>query len=88
MAIFVCGDEYKKHEKARLDADPGNAEAIEELVTVEGLVNTNWDTKGDAYVNDVLNVSMEDVRVLVKKALERCDTEMESCGKNGGRLST
>lgn len=66
----VGSEAFIKEFKARLDQDPGNADSTEELVCVEGIVNTNWDTKGDAYVNDLLQIQPAKLRDLVVEALK------------------
>lgn len=66
----VNSDVFVKENKEHLEKDQGNPEIIEELVTVEGLVNADWTTKGDALVNDYLQIPAEDLKDLVKKALK------------------
>jgi len=63
----VRTDDFIKESKRRMQE--GNAEATEELVTVEGLVNADWTTKGDAFVNDVLQLPAEDLKSLISSAL-------------------
>ena len=66
----VTADGFIKKNKYLLDKDPGNHELTEELVAVEGTVNTNWDDKGDAYVNDLLGIKLGDLQHMVNEALK------------------
>lgn len=67
---MVSSDAFIKENKSHLEKDQGNAEVIEELVTVEGLVNADWTSKGDAFVNDLLQLPTESLKDLVTKALK------------------
>ncbi|KAK5937146.1 hypothetical protein PMZ80_010687 [Knufia obscura] len=66
----VSSDVFIKENKEHLDKDQGNPEVIEHLVTVEGLVNADWTNKGDAFVNDLLQLPKEDLKDLVTRALK------------------
>jgi len=66
----VNSDAFVKENKDHLEKDKGNAETIEELVTVEGLVNADWTTKGDAFVVDFLGLPAESLDDLVRRALK------------------
>lgn len=66
----VSADEFIKKNKQILDNDPGNHEITEELVAVEGTVNTNWDDKGEAYVNDLLEIPLGNLQEMVREALK------------------
>lgn len=66
----VSSDDYIREQKALLtgDADQDH-EATEELVSVEGIVNADWQCKGDAFVNDLLGMPRRDLDELVKTSL-------------------
>lgn len=63
-------DEFIKQYQEMLKQKPGDHDITEELVTVGGIVGTNWDSKGDAFVNDLLDMPRVDLRQLVEEALE------------------
>lgn len=65
----VKADDFISEHKAKLKQNPDDHEATEDLVTVGGIINTNWDTKGDAYVNDLLGLQLKEHRKLVEEAL-------------------
>ncbi|KAK4947003.1 hypothetical protein LTR10_014145 [Elasticomyces elasticus] len=65
----VSSDEYIKKNKALLTGKGDDGVATEELVSVEGIVNADWEKKGDAFVNEVLGMPKRDLDQLVKEAL-------------------
>lgn len=65
----VSSDEYIKKNKALLTGNGDDQDVTEELVSVEGIVNADWEKKGDAFVNDVLGMPKRDLDQLVKEAL-------------------
>lgn len=65
----VGADAFIKEKKAHLKAHPGDHDTTEEIVAVGGIINTNWDTKGDRYVNDLLNMPNVGLKQLVTEAL-------------------
>ncbi|KAK5084441.1 hypothetical protein LTR05_005517 [Lithohypha guttulata] len=67
----VKADDFISEHKAKLKQNPDDHEATEDLVTVGGIINTNWDTKGDAYVNDLLGLQLKEHRKLVEEALRQ-----------------
>jgi uncharacterized protein YbjT (DUF2867 family) len=64
----VDSEDYIKEVKREADRDPGNAEAIENLVSVVGIVDANWESKGD-FANGLLGVEDEDLDQVIKKVL-------------------
>lgn len=65
----VSSDAFIKEKKAYLKENPGDHDTTEDLVAVGGIINTNWDTKGDLYVNDLLQMPNVGLRQLVVEAL-------------------
>ena len=68
---YVNSDEFIKENKEKLAKDPGNHDFTEELVSVEGIVNTNFDEKGDLFVNDLLDLPDENIKLQVQQSLEK-----------------
>lgn len=62
--------EFIKKHKSLLEEKPGDHDITEELVTVGGIIGTDWDTKGDAFVNDLLSMPQEGLEDLVRQALQ------------------
>lgn len=62
-------DAYIKKNKALLTGNGDDHDFVEELVSVEGIVNADWESKGDAFVNDALGMPKRSLDELVKKAL-------------------
>lgn len=65
----VNSEDFIREKKAYLKEKPGDHETTEDLVAVGGITNTNWDTKGDAYVNDLLEMPQVGLKQLVAEAL-------------------
>ncbi|KAI1628806.1 NmrA-like family protein [Exophiala viscosa] len=65
----VSSEEYIQKNKAQLTGKGDDGEATEELVSVEGIVNADWEKKGDAFVNEVLGMPKRTLDQLVKEAL-------------------
>lgn len=65
----VTSDDFIKENKESLRLKPGDHDITENLVTVGGIINTDWDTKGDLYVNDLLGLPVRDLKQLVAEAL-------------------
>lgn len=65
----VSSDDFIRDKKAYLKEHPGDHDTTEDLVAVGGIINTNWDTKGDRYVNDLLNMPDVGLKQLVAEAL-------------------
>lgn len=65
----VKSDDFIREKKAKLKEDPNDHETTEELVAVGGISNTNWDTKGDLFVNDLLRMPNVGLKQLVTEAL-------------------
>lgn len=61
-------EEFIREEKAKVDADPEDHVALEELVSVVGIVDANWEGKKD-FANELLGLEMEDLDQVVKKVL-------------------
>lgn len=61
--------EYIGNEKNVLDEDPKNAEATENMVGVLGVVDANWEGKGD-FANGLLKLGEEDLERVVKKVVQ------------------
>ena len=59
---------YLKEMKRKLDIDPQNAKTIEELVSVEGIVDSNWEGKED-FANSLLDLQDEQVDHVIKKVI-------------------
>ena len=66
----VKSEDFIREYKDKLQQDPGNHDVTEELVTVGGIVRTNWDDRGDAYVNDLVGLSLRDLKSSVQEALK------------------
>lgn len=62
--------EFIKKYKTLLVEKPGDHDITEELVTVGGIIGTDWETKGDAFVNDLLDMPQENLEDLVRQALQ------------------
>ena len=58
----VRSEDFTKHKKA--EADAGDAEAIEELVSVLGITRANWEGK---LANDLLKLKAEDLQTVVSE---------------------
>lgn len=63
---IVESEEYIKEKRA--EADKGDAEAVEELVAILGILRSNW--KGDkAFANELLGLKEENMDEVVKQVL-------------------
>lgn len=67
--MIVNSDDFIKENKAKLKKNPDDHETTEELVSVEGIVNTNFDGKGDAFVNDLVGLPKQSLKQQVEEAL-------------------
>lgn len=65
----VSSKAFIKEKKAHLSSNPDDHETTEELVAVGGIINTDWDTKGNRYVNDLLEMPSVGLKQLVIEAL-------------------
>lgn len=66
----VNSEDFIKENKAKLKNKPDDGEITEELVSVEGIVNTNFDGKGDAFVNDLVGLPKQSLKQQVEEALK------------------
>ena len=68
----VSSETFIKQMKDKIDKNPNgdNAAATEDLVSVVGIIDSNWEGKDD-FANDLLGVGGEDLDGVVKKALDR-----------------
>jgi putative NADH-flavin reductase len=65
----VDSEEYIKEAKKEVDRDPHNAEAIENLVSVVGIVDANWEGKDD-FANALLDLKDDDLDLVIKEVIE------------------
>ena len=68
----VSSKAFIKEQQDKIDKNPNgnNADATENLVSVVGIIDSNWEGKDDL-ANDLLGVGGEDLDGVVKKALDR-----------------
>ena len=66
----VDSDMYIKEVKGKLDREPGNAKTTENLVSVVGIVDSNWEGKKD-FANLVLGLQDEDLDQAVRKVIDK-----------------
>ena len=68
----ASSEAFIKGQQDKIDQSPngGDADAIENLVSVVGIIDSNWEGKTD-FANDLLGVGGEDLDEVVKKALDR-----------------
>lgn len=64
----VSSNDFKKERKQQLETKGFDHDAIEDLVSVEGIVNGNWETK-ENFVNDLLQLPKENLDDLVARTL-------------------
>jgi hypothetical protein len=64
----VDSEEYIKEFKREVDRDPDNGEAIENLVSVIGIIDANWEVKDD-FANSLLGLTDEDLDQVIKKVI-------------------
>jgi nucleoside-diphosphate-sugar epimerase len=64
----VDSEEYIKEIKTETDRNPGDAEATENLVSVVGIVDANWEDKDD-FANSLLGLKDENLDQVVKKVM-------------------
>lgn len=62
----VPSDEYIKKVKGEMEKDPNDKEAVEKMVSVVGIVDSNWEDRED-FANHLLGLENENVDLLVKK---------------------
>jgi uncharacterized protein YbjT (DUF2867 family) len=65
--------EFIKKYQARLAQNPDDAGAIEELVSVEGTVNADWE-KREGFSNQLLGMPSENLKDIVKKVVGKLRT--------------
>lgn len=61
--------DYIAENKRLLEQKPGDPEITEYLVTVGGIVGTNWDEKGQTFVNDLIAMPKRDLKAIVEGVL-------------------
>ena len=67
----VSSDDYIKEQKELLTGDKSkDGDAMVELVSVEGIVNADWEGTGDLLVNHVLGIPQRGLDHLVREALQ------------------
>ena len=64
----VDSEEFISEVKAKVDADPGNKEDRENLVSAVGIVDANWEGKED-FANSLLGLEGEDLDQVVEKVV-------------------
>ena len=64
----VDSEKHIKEVKREVDTNPDNAEAIENLVSVVGIVDANWEGKGD-FANLLLGLKDEDLDEVVRRVI-------------------
>ena len=64
----VRSEEYIQEEKSKIDRNPGDAEATENLVGVLGIVDGNWEGKKD-FANGLLGLQGEDLEQVVRRVV-------------------
>jgi hypothetical protein len=66
----VNSDDFIKEMKKKTDRNPKNAEAREALVSVVGILESNWEGKKD-FANSSLGLENEDLDQVVKEVVSR-----------------
>ena len=69
QAEHVASDEYMKRTQAKLDKSPGDADEMEDMVSVVGIIDGNWEGK-EGFANHLLDLKREDLEWLVKNILD------------------
>lgn len=64
----VKSEDYIKEVKREADKDPENVEAMEDLVSVVGIVDANWEGKDD-FANKLLGIEDENLEKVIKKVM-------------------
>ncbi|KEF61120.1 uncharacterized protein A1O9_02685 [Exophiala aquamarina CBS 119918] len=64
----VESEKFMAETKAEIERNPGNHEAIEDLVGVVGIVEGNWEEK-EGFANELLGLKLEDLEEVVRKTL-------------------
>ena len=64
----IKSEEYIEEVKKEMAARPDSAEAVENMVSVVGIVDANWEGKDD-FANELLDLKGEDLDEVVRKAL-------------------
>ena len=62
----VSSDKFIGEVKDEMERDPKDAEAVEKMVAVVGIVDSNWEGKKD-FANSLLGLESEDLDSLIKK---------------------
>ena len=63
----VSSDKFIKETQAKLEQNPNDADALEEMVSVVGIVDSNWEGKDD-FANPLLGLEDEFLDTLLKEA--------------------
>lgn len=66
----VDSEEYIQKMKRETDRDPGNVEARENLVSVMGIVDANWESK-DGFANSLLSLDNENLDKVVEWIIDK-----------------
>ena len=66
----VNSEDFIREMKSETDKDPKNDEARENLVSVVGIVDSNWEGKDD-FANSLLGLENEDLDQAVKEVVSR-----------------
>ena len=65
----VSSDRYIKDLQAKLEVHPDDAEEWENMVAVVGIVDANWEGKGEDFVNGLLGLENEDLDDVVRRSI-------------------
>ena len=65
----VSSDEYVKETQAKLEHNPDDAEEWENMVSVVGIVDANWEGKGD-FANPLLGLKSENLDQLIRGIID------------------
>lgn len=71
-------EEYIEETGRRMAERPGDGEAVEEMVSVVGIVDANWEGK-EGFANGILGLADEDLDELVRRVVK----EVETGGSSG-----
>ena len=62
----VKSEEFIKTTGNEMAKEPNNAEVIDEMVSVVGIIDTDWTDRGEDFANDLLGLKEEDLDEVVK----------------------
>lgn len=65
----VSSDKYIAETKKKMESDPADKDAVEDMVSVVGIVDSNWEGK-EAFANSMLGLENEDLDEMVRKITE------------------